>query len=257
MKQVFIALAVSILLKSSLGLAVEVDASTDNEATSTPVAKAAASPDPKPETNAPPKAPSKAPSKATVADAVGEESATRSADNAEESKKPTSKSAAGKSLDGRLSLGTSIGWGIVKPAKGSWNGLGTNDMEVRWRASSKADGKLYYTGRYAPFSGVWTVKNRDYDTTLHGFFGGAEYQKPMPRLTLKAAVELGYMMVYARPQDKAPAAGDVKGGTVNLTAGGGADWSFLSDKVKLGPFARVHVAGFSIFNFGGSAQFVF
>ena len=167
------------------------------------------------------------------------------------------KSAASKSLENRLSLGTSLGWGIVKPAKGTWNGLGTSDLSLRWRTSRKEGGKLFITGRYAPFAGVWTVDKRDYDTTLHGIYGGAEFQSPVGNATLKAGVELGYMMVYAKAQDKAEAASDVKGGKVNMTAGGGADWSILSNKVKIGPFARVHVAGFSIINVGGSAQFVF
>jgi hypothetical protein len=126
--------------------------------------------------------------------------------------------------------------------------------------SQKEDGKLFITGRYAPFAGVWTVNRRDYDTTLHGFYAGAEYQAPtsmMGAATLKAGMELGYMLVYAKAQDKAAPSGDVKGGKANLTAGGGADWSILSNKVKVGPFARVHVGGFSIFNVGGSARFVF
>lgn len=170
------------------------------------------------------------------------------------------KSSAGKSLENRLSLGTSVGWSIVKPAKGTWIGVGSSDVSARWRASANDDSPLYITGRYAPLAGVWTTGNRDYDTTLHGIYGGAEYLIPTALLVtahLKANVELGYMLVYARAQDNAPEASDVKRGTINLATGGGAEWGLLSNKVKMGPFVRLHFAGFTIINVGGSAQFVF
>lgn len=173
---------------------------------------------------------------------------------------PLPQSQLSKSLEGRLSLATSLGWAVVKPAKGTWIGVGASDLSARWRESIKGDGKVYITARYAPIAGVWTVNHRDYDTTLHGLYAGAEYQKSLESLgapTLKAGMELGYMLVYAEPQDKAEAASDVKGGKVNLAAGGGLEWGILGDKVKVGPFARVHVAGFSIVNVGGSINFVF
>lgn len=173
---------------------------------------------------------------------------------------PVIRSALSKKLDGRLSLGTSVGWGIVKPSKGTWIGIGAADLSFQYRNSAKPDGKLYFTGRYAPFAGVWTVDRRDYDTTLHGLYGGAEFHlpgTPLPSTTLKAGVELGYMIVYAKPQDHAEASSAVKGGKVNLAAGGGMDWSILDNKIKVGPFARLHLIGFTIFNVGASARFVF
>jgi hypothetical protein len=165
-----------------------------------------------------------------------------------------------KALENKLSLATSLGWAVVKPANGTWTGIGASDISARWRESNKGDGKVFITARYAPVAGVWTVDDRDYDTTLHGIFGGAEYEKPIEFMgapTIKAGVELGYMLVYAKPQDKAEAASDVKGGKVNLAAGGGADWAILNGKVKVGPFARLHFVGFTIVNVGGSVNFVF
>jgi hypothetical protein len=165
-----------------------------------------------------------------------------------------------KALENKLSLATSLGWAVVKPANGTWTGIGASDISARWRESNKGDGKVFITARYAPVAGVWTVDDRDYDTTLHGIFGGAEYEKPIEFMgapTIKAGVELGYMLVYAKPQDKAEAASDVKGGKVNVAAGGGADWAILNGKVKVGPFARLHFVGFTIVNVGGSVNFVF
>ncbi len=174
--------------------------------------------------------------------------------------KPVKKSASSKTLENRLSVGTSLGWSIIKPSKGTWIGVGSSDASFRWRLSPKEDAPLYITGRYAPFAGVWSTGNRDYNTTLHGLYGGAEYlmaSRLMGAVNLKANVELGYMLVYAKAQDSAPEASEVKKGTVNLAAGAGAEWGLLSNKVKIGPFVRLHVAGFSIINVGGSAQFVF
>lgn len=186
-------------------------------------------------------------------------------DAANTQKKPAtppeiSRSQISQDMDNRLSLATSLGWALIKPSKGSWIGIGAGDLSARWRESHKGDGKLFITARYAPFAGVWTVSDRDYDTTLHGIYGGAEFHRPLESLgaaTLKAGVELGYMLVYAEPQDKAEAADDVKGGKVNLATGGGLEWGLLKDKIKVGPFARLHLAGFSIFNVGGSINFVF
>jgi|688.fasta_scaffold61794_5 hypothetical protein len=190
-------------------------------------------------------------------------------DDAEESAKTAQKAVVkpvvvqtqqSKALENRLSLATSLGWAVVKPANGTWTGIGASDISARWRESNKGDGKVFITARYAPVAGVWTVDDRDYDTTLHGIFGGAEYEKPIEFMgapTIKAGVELGYMLVYAKPQDKAEAASDVKGGKVNLAAGGGADWAILNGKIKVGPFARLHFVGFTIVNVGGSVNFVF
>lgn len=179
-------------------------------------------------------------------------------------KKPSRQSVvqsqASKAIENRLSLATSLGWALVTPAKGSWIGVGASDVSARWRESIHGDGKAFITVRYAPVAGVWKVDDRDYDTSLHGIYGGVEYQKPVEFLaapTIKAGVELGYMLVYARPQDEAEAADDVKGGKFNLTVGGGADWDILDGKVKVGPFARLHLLGFTIVNVGGSVNFVF
>lgn len=191
-------------------------------------------------------------------DDEGEE--TDKASTKAEAKAVVVQSQASKSIEGRLSLASSLGWAIVKPSKGTWIGIGASDLAVRWRESRKGDERLLITGRYAPVSGVWTVNDRDYDTTLHGIYAGAEYQKPLEAMgaaTLKAGLELGYMLVYAVPQDKAEASSDVKGGKLNLATGGGLEWGILNDKVKFGPFARLHFAGFTILNLGGSINFVF
>lgn len=187
-----------------------------------------------------------------------------------------------KRLAKRLSLATSLGWAVVKPSTGSWSGIGASDITARWRESRKADLMFMITARYAPMTGVWRVDQRDYDTTLHGMYFGVELQKPIESMgapTIKTGLELGYVMVHAAPQDKAEADSKVKGGKINLAVSGGADWDILGGKIKVGPFVRAHLAGFSvarivsrrnslqtqnafvsgfsIFNVGGSINFVF
>ena len=175
------------------------------------------------------------------------------AENAE----PVVKSDSSLFLEKRFSLGTSVGWAVVKPSKGTWVGLGASEVSFQWRLSSDDSSPLSVTGRYAPFAGVWTVNKRDYDVAVHGIYGGAEYRIPAGTATLRAAAELGYMLIYARAQDKTKLTSDVMGGKANISLGGGADWKFASDKILVGPFARFHVGGFSIFNVGASARFVF
>jgi hypothetical protein len=114
------------------------------------------------------------------------------------------KSAASKRLEDRLSIGPSLGWSIVKPTKGSWIGLGSADVLLRWKTSPAESSRLFFTTRYAPVAGVWSYENRDYDTTLHGIYAGAEYMFPVTSngsLQLKASAEAGYMLVYAKSQD--------------------------------------------------------
>jgi hypothetical protein len=250
-KQTITALVAAGLNFSAAALSADDEADTEKPSAKTTTAPA------KPKPATPPKA-EKPAAKEPVDTEQGDTAATK--ETKEPAKPVAQKSQTSKNLDNRLSLGTSVGWAAIKPAKGTWIGLGASDINLQWRMSQKDDGKLFITGRYAPFAGVWTVNRRDYDTTLHGFYAGAEFQAPTSMLggvTLKGGVEVGYMLVYAKAQDKAAPSGDVKGGKASLTAGGGADWSILSNKVKVGPFARAHVGGFSIFNFGGSARFVF
>ena len=187
-----------------------------------------------------------------------------------------------KRLAKRLSLATSLGWAVVKPSTGSWVGIGASDITARWRESRKEGLMFMITARYAPTAGVWRVDNRDYDTTLHGMYFGVELQKAIESMgaaTIKTGLELGYVLVHAAPQDKAEADSKVRGGKINLAVSGGADWDILGGKVKVGPFVRAHLAGFSvarivsrrnslqtqnafvsgfsIFNVGGSVNFVF
>ena len=81
--------------------------------------------------------------------------------------KPMARSASSKAIENRLSVGTSLGWSIVKPSKGTWIGIGASDTFFRWKTSGAEDHPVSATLRYAPLTGVWTVGKRDYDVTLH------------------------------------------------------------------------------------------
>ena len=167
------------------------------------------------------------------------------------------RSATSISLDERLSLGTGLGWAVVKPQIGKWQGVGATTVVGSWRKSQKPDGNLFITGSYTPYAGTWLVDDRFYDTTVHAFMGGVNWLFPLAaNKGLKAGVELGYLMVYASPQDRSDADGKVKGG--KFAAGGNLelDWTVLG-KVKVGPMVRVNGGGFSTAFVGAVANFVF
>lgn len=179
-------------------------------------------------------------------------------DSDKKTEAPIVRSATSIALDERLSLGTAIGWAYVKPSAGTWSGLGTSTLSGSWRKSPKPDGSLFITGRYTPYSGVWRLNDRDYDTTIHGGFIGASWLLPFApgKSEIKAGVELGYLMVYAIPQDGAEVDGKAKGGKV---AGGFSteiNWTFLS-KLKIGPVIRVGAGSFSSVFVGAAANYVF
>lgn len=160
-------------------------------------------------------------------------------------------------LDERLTIGTGIGWAYVKPQVGKWQGVGASTVVASWRKSPKPEGNLFITGSYTPYTGAWLVDERYYDTTVHALMAGVNWLFPLgANKGLKAGVELGYLMVYANPQDRVDADGKVKGGKF---AGGGSlemDWTLLG-KVKVGPMIRVHGGGFSTAFAGAVVNYVF
>lgn len=168
------------------------------------------------------------------------------------------RSATSIALDERLSFGTGLGWAYVKPATGKWEGIGASTLFGSWRKSPKPDGSLFITGSYTPYAGTWLVDERYYNTTVHAFMGGASWLLPFSagKAEVKAGVELGYLMVYAIPQDRVDADGKVKAG--KFGAGGNVEmnWTVLN-KVKIGPMARFSAGGFTTAFVGAAARFVF
>lgn len=167
------------------------------------------------------------------------------------------RSASSIALDERLSLGTGLGWAYVKPQAGKWQGAGASTIVGAWRKSQKPDGNLFITGSYTPYSGVWLVDDRYYDTVVHAFMGGVQWLFPLAaNKGIKAGVELGYLMVYATPQDRSEADSKVKGGKFAAGANLGMDWTLLG-KLKVGPVIRVNGGGFSNAFAGAVANYVF
>ena len=173
-------------------------------------------------------------------------------------KEPLVRSATSKKLDQRLALGTSFGWAKVKPATGTWEGLGASDVTMSWRTSKKADGNLFVTARYAPYAGTWKLDNRYYNATAHGLFVGPQWRLSSVEsaVAIKAGIELGYFLVYSSAQDGQEVDGAAKAGKANFGAHSEFEWTFL-EKVHAGPFLRVNSGGFNIAQFGGAVSFVF
>lgn len=170
---------------------------------------------------------------------------------------PLVRSATSLALENRLSLGTSVGWAYVKPSAGTWTGIGGSTLHGSWRNSAKPDGILFITGRYAPFTGVWRLNDRDYNTTAHGLFAGTSWLLPFSKKAeIKAGVEVGYLMVYAIPQDRAEVDGKVKGGKAAAGITSEVNWTVLS-KMKIGPTIRVGGGGFTYASLGAAANYVF
>jgi hypothetical protein len=200
------------------------------------------------------------PAKQTAEDQEESEQTQEAAPTEKVAAKPMARSGASKTVENRLSVGTSLGWSVVKPSKGTWIGIGATDMFFRWKTANTDDHPLAATLRYAPLTGVWNTGNRDYDVTLHGIFAGADYLLPLraaANLSVKAGAELGYLLPYAKAQDGAPESSDVKKGSLSFAVSSGADWSLMNNKLKVGPVIRLQAIGFTVINLGGAAQFVF
>ncbi len=168
------------------------------------------------------------------------------------------KSSSSKKLDNRALLGASVGWVSMRSTSSTWAVGGASSVFGAWRLSQKEDGLVYATGRYTPFAGTLKCDEISYDATGHGFFGGAYFLIPnLPSQTaLKLGGELGFLKVYAKPQDGS--SGDAKAKKSAPLAGLNAelDWTFL-EKVQLGPFINAYFGGATIVYLGASTSLAF
>lgn len=161
-------------------------------------------------------------------------------------------------INDRLQLGVSLGFASIKPSAGSWQGLGFSSVTGAWKGSSKVESSFYISGRYTPYAGVLTVEHEDYDAAMHGFFVGPQWQLPIGSQgrVLKAGLELGYLLVYAKPQDRYSTATKAKENKV--VAGGGVEFAWmLLENVQLGPFLAAHAGSTQIYQGGVASSFLF
>lgn len=168
------------------------------------------------------------------------------------------KSVLSKKLDSRLQIGTSVGWASVRTNSGPWTVAAGSAVYGAWRRSKDTSGKLYITARYAPYAGSFAFENTYYDGTIHGFLVGASWLTPanIGGANLKAGVELGYLMLYASPQDGTVADSKAKAGTVAAGIASELYWTIL-EKMHLGPFVNFYMGGATIAHLGAAASFVF
>jgi hypothetical protein len=173
-------------------------------------------------------------------------------------KEPQPPSRQSKFIAGRLALGTSLGLRQVKPAEGTWTGVGAVSVHSDWRLSEKPEGKFFARLRYSPYAGIWKVDDRFYDTTFHGFFAGVGYFGPITPGggRINPSLEVGYLMVYARPQDGEIADTKVKKGKISANATVEALWVF-KEKIEFGPFLGGEFGGIQAVHGGIRSRFVF
>lgn len=171
---------------------------------------------------------------------------------------PAPPSMLSKKIGDRLYLGTSVGLASIKPAKGSWQGPGQSSVFGAWRKSRDPSGKLFITARYTPYAGILKTDNRYYNMTMHGLFGGASFLLPIAigDASWKAGLELGYLMVYASPQDGGEVESKVRAGKFAAAFSTELTWKML-EKVHVGPFLSVAAGGLQIIQGGVSASFQF
>lgn len=152
-----------------------------------------------------------------------------------------------KSLVDRLFLSSSIGFVKLTKSGGEWSGSNAADFAIGYMFDHEKiipKAKLFATYRYVPMDVVIKANGHSYRGVLQtqnfGVMGVLKYKEGISAIGL---AELGYATAQANPVDDSQKDKDLEKGGLNLTLGGGADWSFW-EKFKVGP--RVYI-GFGTF----------
>ena len=143
-----------------------------------------------------------------------------------------------KSLSGKVTLASSVGWAKVSQTGGTWKSSGFSDFSLNYQISAINEGtKISISYRYAPvvvsglanghsYRGVWETHN----------FGGQVKLKTSRKTVALVAGELGLLKSYLRPTDGLLAEGSASKGGVVFALGSGMDyWVFNKSEFTIGP----------------------
>ena len=178
--------------------------------------------------------------------------------NATPSDSSIEKSELSKSLEGKLTFSTGIGYNDVSGSAGEWtSGLG-GDFGISYLFSESfiAGGKGYATFRYAPMDVIVVDGEQSYEGIIEAHHFGVSWGKAMGEMEMLASAELGLTFTSLHTIDNTEKKASLEDGMVNVTLGGGADWQIF-DKVKGGPRVYLGSGASTVFSLGGNVSFQF
>jgi hypothetical protein len=167
-----------------------------------------------------------------------------------------------KKISGNLFLAPSVGWVKASRAKGKWNDdklVGISDLMIAYRLPWVVSMvEMFGTYRYCPiavsgevdnasFRGVWESHN----------FGGLGRWRYSDDLTLVGSAELSYVLIYLTPLDDAEVGQETEANGIALVLGGGADYGFFGDKLRVGPRINLGFGGVSTIQVAAASSFLF
>jgi len=160
-------------------------------------------------------------------------------------------------VNGRLSLGSAIGIASIKPLGGSWSGGGFASVTSEWRLLPKSESWLL-SARYTPYAGTLNIEGDYYDATIHGIFLGGKGAKSnlLGASTFKVGVDVGYLLIYSKPQGGYESTRSSKEGKVSVGTSTELVWKTM-EKMQVGPFLAASFGNIQMIQGGALALFLF
>lgn len=171
---------------------------------------------------------------------------------------PAVRSEISKKIDNKLVLGTSLGWVSLSGEGGNWNAAFHGQIFLAYALGINLVGfELGATARYVAMDVTPRIDKNSYRGVVEGYSFGAEGRKVLNESwTAVAGADLGYFITSLDSSDDLPKVAAHEENGISLAVGGGADWAW-SEKIKLGPRARLGVGGFSTFEISGALSCYF
>jgi len=182
---------------------------------------------------------------------------------AEETKKEVAaevvRSAASKSIEDRLRIGTGLYFGTINGGDGDWAGRALGDLHASYVLpwSIRKDLALVALMRYAPtgFNVVINGRSARGIAAMYLLGAGARYGV-REDLAVVAGLELGLVRIAAYSIDQLDVDPTVAGNGFQTTISGGADWTVLP-KFAVGPRIHVGFGRLTTVHLGAATTFVF
>lgn len=165
----------------------------------------------------------------------------------------------GRTITETMYLSTSFGWVTPSRSEGDWRGAGMSDITLGYKLPvSLGDASLYGTYRYAPVAIAGKIDSNAYRGVWDMHYFGGLGSFALSGLDLIGTFEIGYVLVYLDSVDGIDLEPEHAESGVSVALGGGADWEVLGEKgFKLGPRMHLGFGGFTTFQFGAAATFMF
>jgi hypothetical protein len=159
-------------------------------------------------------------------------------DSEESDKDPPVVSGFSKTLSGKLTIASSIGWAKVSQSGGTWKSSGYSDFGLNYQISAINEAtKFSASYRFVPVAVSGLVNGHSYRGVWESHnIGGQVKRKTSLKTVAIGSGELGFLKSHVHPTDGLAAEGAASRGGAVFALGGGMDyWVLNRSEFTIGP----------------------